>query len=118
MAQTADERMARIVEQLEQAPGLVGQLTSDEGAMARAALDGQSVYQIAQSHAVTEEAVWALLGNAARAASGRPLGATPEMGGMGSDTDPGVTGGYGETAMGSLESEPSEASIADEGEDY
>jgi len=43
--------------------------------------------------------------SAARAAAGRGVEQV-ETGGFGSDTDPGVTGGYGETGFGSLGTEP------------
>ena len=68
----------------------------------------QDVYAIAQQHQISEKAVWDTLSNAARAAAGRPA-AQVETGGLGSDTDPGVTGGYGETGFGSLGAEPPEA---------
>ncbi len=98
---SSQERMHRLVQQLEQAPGLVEQLPNQEGGMVRDALAGQSVYEIAQNHTVSEETVWRVLGNAARMASGQG-GQQVETGGFGSDTDPGVTGGYGETGFGSL----------------
>jgi DNA-binding CsgD family transcriptional regulator len=101
MAQSSDERMARLVEQLQQNPGLAEQLPSQEGEMVRDALDGQSVYEIAQNHTVSEETVWRTLSVAARMASGQAVHQV-ETGGFGSDTDPGVTGGYGETGFGSL----------------
>lgn len=105
MAQSSEERMAKLVEQLEKNPGLTEQLPGREGAMVRDALDGLSVYEIAQNHRVSEAAVWGTLGNAARFASGQPIQPV-ETGGFGSDTDPGVTGGYGDTGFGSLGNEP------------
>jgi hypothetical protein len=74
-------------------------------AVVREALAGQTVYAIAQSQQMSEQAVWEVLGAAARAAAGRSA-AQVESGGLGSDTDPGVTGGYGETGFGSLGTEP------------
>lgn len=102
MAQGSSERLAKLVEELQQNPGLVEQLPSREGAMVRDALEGQSVYDIAQNYRVSEAAVWGTLGNAARFAVGGPV----ESGGFGSDTAPGVTGGYGDTGFGSLGNEP------------
>jgi hypothetical protein len=102
---SSEERMARLVESLLQAPGLAESLPSEEGEIVRDALAGQSVYQIAQQHRVTERRVWDIVGNAARAASGQELHQV-ETGGFGSDTDPGITGGYGDTGMGSLGNEP------------
>jgi hypothetical protein len=106
VAQSSDERMARLVEALQQDPGLAEGMPSQEGQMVRDALGGQSVYEIAQQHRVSERAVWDVLANAARAASGRSAPQQVETGGFGSDTDPGVTGGYGETGFGSLGNEP------------
>ena len=105
MAQSSDERMARLVQALEQAPGLAEGLPSEEGDIVRDAMAGQSVYEIAQQHRVTERWVWDVVGNAARAASGQEIHQV-ETGGFGSDTDPGITGGYGDTGMGSLGNEP------------
>ncbi len=102
MTQSSDERMAQLLEQLQQNPGFAATLPSDEGAIVRDATAGQSVYEIAQSHGTSEAAVWRVLGNAARMASGNPPARQVETGGFGSDTDPGVTGGYGSTGFGDL----------------
>lgn len=102
---TSNDRLARLVEQLQQDPGIAERLPGREGAVVRAALDGQDLYAIAQQHQMSEKAIWDLLSSAARAAAGRAVGQT-ETGGLGSDTDPGVTGGYGETGFGSLGTEP------------
>jgi hypothetical protein len=117
MSLRSDQQLAQLVEQLQQSPGLVAQLPGEEGDMARRALDGQSVYEIAQAHTTSEDAVWSVLQNAALAASGQSRSQPVESGGMGSDTDPGVSGGYGATAMGSLESEPPDPLIKQPGED-
>jgi DNA-binding CsgD family transcriptional regulator len=105
MAQPSEERMQWLVERLRQLPALAAELPGRESEIVQAALNGRSVYEIAQQHNMSEEAVWSTLGNAARAASGQPLEQV-ETGGLGSDTDPGVTGGYGETGFGSLGNEP------------
>lgn len=105
MAQSSAERMARLVEALQEAPGLTEGLPSEEGQMVRDALAGHSVFEIAQQHSVSEGYVWDIIGNAARAATGQQIHPV-ETGGFGSDTDPGVTGGYGDTGMGSLGNEP------------
>ena len=78
---------------------------ADVDRVVRDVLAGQDVYAVAQAHQISEQAVWDLLGRAARAATGRPA-AQVETGGLGSDTDPGVSGGYGETGFGSLGAEP------------
>jgi hypothetical protein len=102
---TSNERLAQLVKQLRQEPSIAEQLPNPEGAIVRDALAGQDVYMIAQQHQVSEQAVWDALSNAARAAAGRQA-AQVETGGLGSDTDPGVTGGYGDTGFGSLGNEP------------
>jgi hypothetical protein len=101
----AEDRMAQIVERLRQDPALPETLPGLESAIVNAALEGQSVHDIAGTHGMSEGAIWEVLGNAARMASGQPIQHPVETGGLGSDTDPGVTGGYGDTAMGSLEGE-------------
>ncbi len=94
--------MQRLVAQLEQAPGLAEQLPMEQAKLVRAALAGESVHDIANANRVTEATVWEVLGNAARMATGQGPVQRTESGGLGSDTDPGVTGGYGETGFGSL----------------
>lgn len=101
MTMRSDQRMAQLLQQLQQQPGLAETLPRAEGDIVRDAMNGLSVYEIAQNHGTSEEAVWRALGSAARLASGQPLSQV-ETGGFGSDTDPGVTGGYGETGFGSL----------------
>ncbi|MCE7984793.1 MAG: hypothetical protein DYG89_26775 [Caldilinea sp. CFX5] len=110
--------MAALVEKLGQDPTLAARLPAMEGEMVRAALDGESVYEIAQTHAVTEGVVWDVLSRVARAASGQ--GVEPVVtGGFGSDTTPGLTGGYGATGFGDIGNEApnpnrSEPSFAEE----
>jgi DNA-binding CsgD family transcriptional regulator len=106
--------MALLLERLQQQPGMAEQLPSQEGEIVRAALDGQSVYEIAQQQQVSEGFVWNTLNNAARMASGQQLQPV-ETGGYGSDTDPGVTGGYGETGFGSLSADSDPGVIDAEG---
>ena len=106
MSSASDERLATIVEQLRANPGLAGSLPGEERAIVEAALGGDSVYGIAQAQGISTEAVWATLGNAARLASGQGAAARVEVGGLGSDTDPGITGGYGDTGFGAIDNEP------------
>ena len=93
--------MARIVEMLELSPGITEGTPGPEGAMVRDALRGLSIYEIAQQHQTSERAVWEVLGNAARAASGQPIQQV-EIGSanVGVDTEDGVTGSYGDTGFG------------------
>ncbi len=117
MIDLPDERFIALVEQVRQDPGLVARLPRLEAAIAHDALDGRSVHEIANRHRVSESYVWELLSNVARAATGHKR--TFESAGLGSDTDPGVTGGYGETAFGSLGAEPPIVDVEEpaEGED-
>lgn len=100
-----DGRLRQVVEQLGKDPSLAVRLPSREAAMVQAAMDGKTVYEIASDNEVSEAAVWQVLGNAARQAAGQEIHPV-ESGGLGSDTEPGVTGGYGETGFGGLEAGP------------
>ncbi len=102
----SEEQWGRLVEELRQSPGLTVQLPDLEGDIVREALEGQDVHTIAINHRTTEETVWAVMGRAAQAAAGRSPVQRPETGGLGSDIDPGVSGGYGDTGFGSLGNEP------------
>ncbi len=104
MANYPDERFLALVEQIRQDPGLASQLPRLEAAMVRDALAGRNVHEIANRHRVSEGYVWDLLGNVARAATSPPR--SVESAGLGSDTDAGVTGGYGDTAFGGIGAEP------------
>jgi hypothetical protein len=97
--------MQRLVEQLQQDPALLEHLPSMSREAVQAALKGQSVYEIAASQGMSEAAVWDLLSNAARVATGQGIAQSTETGGFGSDTDPGVTGGYGATGFGDIGNE-------------
>ena len=106
MDSVSDKRLADLVEQLRADPGLAGSLPGEERAIVEAAIEGESVHLIAQAHQMSTEAIWSVLGNAARLASGHGATARVEVGGLGSDTDPGVTGGYGDTGFGAIDNEP------------
>lgn len=104
MAQRPNERFGELVDKIREDPGLVAHLPDLEKRMLRSALAGQDPGEIAQRHQVSEGYVWTLVSNAAREAGGKTD--RGESAGLGSDTDPGVTGGYGETGFGSLDEEP------------
>ena len=106
MSSAADERMAQLLAQLRTNPALVGSLPGEEGTIVESALNGTDVHAIAQAHAISTEAVWAILGNAARLVSGQEPAERVEVGGLGSDTDPGINGGYGATGFGAIDNEP------------
>lgn len=98
-------RLRQLVELLNRDPSLSARLPAREGAMVHAALEGKTVHEIASDNQVSEAAVWQVLGNAARQAAGQEIHPV-ESGGLGSDTEPGVTGGYGSTGFGDLEAGP------------
>lgn len=108
----SDRRMAALLAKLEQDPTLAERLPAMEGDMVRAALDGETVYEIAQTHAVTEGVVWDVLSRVARTASGQ--GVEPVVtGGLGSDTTPGRTGGYGATGFGDIGNEAPNPNVSE-----
>ena len=102
---TSEEHMAQLLKQLRKDPGLAEEIPGKEGHIVQSALAGQSVYEIAQANRMSEEAVWGVLRSAARSATGQKIEPV-EGGGLGSDTDPGVSGGYGDTGFGALDVEP------------
>ena len=106
MSSTSDERMAQLLTQLQTNPALVGSLPGEEGTIVELALGGADIHAIAQAHEISTEAVWAILGNAARLLSGQEPPDRVEVGGLGSDTDPGINGGYGATGFGAIDNEP------------
>lgn len=112
MTESADRRMAALLEQLEQDPTIAERLPQMEGTMVRSALDGDNVYAIAQAHEVTEGAVWEVLATAARLATGRSVDPVT-TGGFGSDTTPGLTGGYGATGFGAIGNEASHPNLSE-----
>ena len=78
----SEERMEELVRAIRQSPALIGELMGPDDAIVRAALAGKNVHEIAQEQRIPEEAVWEVLGNAARAATGQPLNPV-ETGGLG-----------------------------------
>ncbi len=112
MSESADRRMAALLEQLKQDSTIAERLPHMEGTLVWAALDGDNVYAIAQAHEVIEGAVWEVLANAARMATGR--GVDPvTTGGFGSDTTPGLTGGYGATGFGAIGNEAPKPNLSE-----
>ena len=79
-------------------------LPSTERRIATMAADGEPVWAIAQALGVSEAAIARTLDGVLGAIEGREL-ARVETGGLGADTEPGVTGGYGDTGFGSLDTE-------------
>jgi hypothetical protein len=103
---SSDEQLNTLLQQLRKEPGLAEQLPPQEATIVRDALRGRSIYEIAQQCGSSEESIWKVLSSVARMAGDHPARPQVETGGLGSDTDPGVTGGYGDTGFGSLGNEP------------
>jgi len=95
-------RMADLLEKLRQAPSLVERLPTMAREMVQAALNGATIYEIAQVHAVTEAAVWEVLANAAHTATGQSRQPIERGGGLGSDPSPGAE------SMNSLDATPAD----------
>ena len=80
-------------------------LPAVERQIATLAAHGAPIWEIAQTMRLSEAAVARTIDSVIAAVSGRDI--TPvETGGLGADTDPGVTGGYGDTGFGALDTEP------------
>lgn len=80
-------------------------LPAQERRIATLAADGAPIWEIAQTMSLSQGAVARTLDGVVAAVTGREV--TPvETGGLGADTDPGVTGGYGDTGFGALDTEP------------
>ncbi|MCL4534736.1 MAG: helix-turn-helix transcriptional regulator [Bacteroidetes bacterium] len=99
-------------DRLKSVPGLVESLSDQEQRMAQAIAEGRRPYEIAMSEGISEDAVWTFvraLNNATVATGQRALSRGYETAGLGADTDPGVTGGYGDTGFGAIGNEGGEA---------
>ncbi len=79
-------------------------LPADERAVAEMAAAGVPVWEIAQRSQVSEAAVARMLDGVVAAVTGRPIHPV-ETGGLGSDTDPGVTGDSDDPGVGALDPE-------------
>jgi hypothetical protein len=90
---------------LGQARTYIQTLPATERRIAAMAADGAPVWEIAQQTRISEAAVARTLDAVVAAVTGREV-ASVETGGLGADTDPGVTGGYGDTGFGALDTEP------------
>jgi hypothetical protein len=90
---------------LQGAHAYIQTLPSEERHVATLAADGAPVWDIAQQTRMSEQAVYRILDGVFAAVTGRER-TQVETGGFGSDTDPGVTGGYGDTGFGALDTDP------------
>ena len=80
-------------------------LPAMERRVASMAAAGAPTWEIAQDVGISEAAVSRALDGVLAAITGREVNPV-ETGGLGADTDPGVTGGYGDTGFGALDTEP------------
>jgi len=80
-------------------------LPSQERQIGLLAAGGAPIWQIAQEVRISDAAVARTLDGILAAVTGREVNPV-ETGGLGADTDPGVTGGYGDTGFGALDTEP------------
>ncbi|MCL5960135.1 MAG: hypothetical protein M1358_12635 [Chloroflexi bacterium] len=109
------EDYQRLVEKLREEVDYVHVLPPLEARVARLAVDGRQPYEIAQELRLSDEAVWEILHRFHKALFGiAPQGQA--QGGLGSDTEPGVTGGYGDTGFGGIDVGPEREELGFEGE--
>ena len=94
----ADEATVRL---LRDAPAYVLALPPQDRQIASLAAGGDPIWAIAQQVGMSDEAVARRLDNIVAALSGREVEPV-ETGGLGADTDPGVTGGYDPEPFGEL----------------
>ncbi len=106
----SDERSAgsdnetRRVLQEAHAASYIQTLPAVERKIATMAAGGASIWEIASETGMSDGAVGRTLDGVIAAVTGRQV-APVETGGLGADTDPGVTGGYGDTGFGALDTE-------------
>ena len=80
-------------------------LPAQERHIATLAANGSPVWAIAQELRISDAAVARTLDGVLAAVTGREINPV-ETGGLGADTDPGVSGGYGATGFGDLDTAP------------
>ena len=94
-----------LAESLAGARTYIQTLPSVERRIATMAADGAPVWEIAQATRMSEDAIARTLDRVMEAICGRQVNPV-ETGGLVADTDPGVTGGYGDTGFGALDTKP------------
>ena len=88
-----------------QARAYIQTLPATERRIATLAANGAPIWEIAQEVRISEAAVARTLDGVIAAVTGREVNPV-ETGGLGADTDPGVTGGYRDTGFGALDTDP------------
>jgi len=115
-----DERTYReLANRLNSLPGLVRTLPDQEQRVAEMVAEGIRPYEIAMAEGISEDAVWTIVRSLAYAtmAPTQPITSRGyETAGIGSDTDPGVTGGYGDTGFGSIGADEEGPAVTEEPE--
>ncbi|MDP9383503.1 MAG: hypothetical protein M3Q29_25835 [Chloroflexota bacterium] len=101
----ANEDASELSRMLNGARAYIHTLPGLERRVATLAADGMPTWEIALETGMSEGAVARTLDGVVATVSGRPV-AKVETGGFGSDTDPGVTGGYGNTGFGAVDTDP------------
>ena len=99
------DRYAEVRRLLAQRQDLIRALPAMERRIASMAAEGANPWEIASELGISQEAVRSALDRLTAQLRGQPNSRT-ETGGLGADTDPGVTGGYGDTGFGALDTEP------------
>lgn len=116
-----EERAYRALSnRLNSLPGLVETLPDQEQRVAEMVAEGRRPYEIAMAEGISEDAVWTIvraLVNATMAPTQQIVTRGYETAGIGSDTDPGVTGGYGDTGFGSIGTEEGGPAVTEEPEE-
>jgi hypothetical protein len=103
--QPASRGSEELVQLLRNAQAYIQTLPPVERKIATLAASGTPIWEIAQQTRESEGAVWRTLDGIVAVVTGREIEPV-ETGGLGADTDPGVTGGYGDTGFGALDTEP------------
>ncbi|HEU5433449.1 MAG TPA: hypothetical protein VFU81_17420 [Thermomicrobiales bacterium] len=103
-ADAASKEIARALRGVD-AAAFIESLPPIERRIAMLARDGRPIWEIGHDVGMSDEAAARLLDGVLAAVTGRER-APVETGGLGSDTDPGVSGGYGDTGFGALDVEP------------
>ncbi|MDQ3045370.1 MAG: hypothetical protein M3R06_09535 [Chloroflexota bacterium] len=104
---TPSAATARITAALSGARTYIQTLPAFERHIASLAADGTPLWQIAQETRTSEGAIARILDSVVAAVTGREI-ETIETGGFGSDTDPGVTGGYDSAGSGEFDTDSPE----------
>lgn len=90
-------REREVADALAGASAYIESLPPQERRVAELAAGGAPRWEIAQQVGIADEAVARIIDGVVAAVTGRPIRPV-ETGGLGADTDPGVSGGYDEQA--------------------